>query len=101
MHRSRAIGCGKHLVATRLILCHKHKTRGHIVCERCIHPHAWLLTSAGGMLVYKRGSQIPFLGAAHGTDILEFFTSIDNVAVDAMSASSYRSAGMLHLLPFF
>ena len=53
------------------------------------------------MLVYKRGSQIPFLGAAHGTDILEFFTSIDNVAVDAMSASSYRSAGMLHLLPFF
>lgn len=39
-------------------------------------------------VVYKRGSQIPYLGAAHGTDILEFFTSIDNVAVDAMSTPS-------------
>ncbi|EPT05372.1 hypothetical protein FOMPIDRAFT_1156199 [Fomitopsis schrenkii] len=34
--------------------------------------------------IYKRGSQIPLLGAAHATDLLEFFTSIDNVAVDAL-----------------
>ena len=39
-----------------------------------------------GTAVYKRGSQIPFLGAAHGTDILEFFTGIDYVAVDALGA---------------
>lgn len=40
-------------------------------------------------VVYKRGSQIPLLGAAHATDLLEFFTSIDNVAVDALSKPSY------------
>ncbi|KAH9841711.1 sterol esterase [Rhodofomes roseus] len=34
--------------------------------------------------LYKRGTQIPYLGAAHATDILEFFGSIDYIAPDAL-----------------
>ncbi|KAH9936513.1 sterol esterase [Fomitopsis serialis] len=35
--------------------------------------------------LYKRGSvTVPYLGAAHATDLLEFFTSIDYIAPDAL-----------------
>ncbi|KZT67296.1 sterol esterase [Daedalea quercina L-15889] len=34
--------------------------------------------------LYKRGSDIPYLGTAHALDILEFFSSIDYVAPDAL-----------------
>ncbi|KZT09205.1 sterol esterase [Laetiporus sulphureus 93-53] len=34
--------------------------------------------------LYERGKYIPYLGAAHGTDLLEFWSDVDYIAVDAL-----------------